>query len=115
MPGTDGPSLLEVAVGRAGVIAGVRAVEVVTLWAIAERQLGHELGQGEGLTAAVREYAAYWERSERTGWRHLDRFRAAFPEDESPARLAGWLSSRVPVGRSVGEAVAAAGSMRLAV
>ena len=88
-PGEPGVSLLQVTAQRVGVMAGGRAAAVVAEWAIATHKLGHELGQGGDVTAAVREYAAYWRHSERTAWRQLARFREVFPEEESPARLAG--------------------------
>lgn len=83
-------SLLEVAVRRAGLRKGAKAVEVVSTWAIATAKVGHELGAHEkgDLSSAIREYAAYWKLSERTAWRDLGRFREVFPEEESPARLA---------------------------
>jgi hypothetical protein len=88
--------LMAAAIERVGVVHGSRAVAVVVAWATAERDLGHALGAADGahLTAAVREYAEYWRRSQRTAWREVKRFRAAFPEEESPARLAGELERR---------------------
>lgn len=83
-------SLLEYALRRGGVIKGAKSVEVVITWAIATQELGHELGSEDtgSLSAAVREFGEYWRLSERTAWRDLHRFRAVFPEEESPARLA---------------------------
>jgi hypothetical protein len=91
--GEESTGILQVAIERAGVLKGARAVEMVIAWSTAVRQLGHELGADEGghLSAAVRDYSRYWKSSERTVWRELARFRAVFPEEESPARLAGML------------------------
>jgi hypothetical protein len=71
-----------------------RAMTVLIAWAIAEQRLGRALGDGEGLTAAVREYTAWWKQSERTTWRDLQAFRAAFPTESSPAQLAAQLVAR---------------------
>jgi hypothetical protein len=83
-------SLLNLAVRNAGVMKGAQAASVVVAWAVAVEDLGHELGADEGghLSAAIREYAAYWKQSERTVWRELDRFKRAFPGEPTPARLA---------------------------
>lgn len=86
-PGEAATSLLAIAVERGGIRKGARAGSVVVSWAIAERDLGRPLGDDESLSAAVRDYAAYWKQSERTAWRELERFREVFGE-ESPARLA---------------------------
>lgn len=80
-------SVLELAVRRGGLWKGARAAEVIVAWAIAEQELGHELGGG-AIEAGVREYAEYWKQSERTAWRELRRFREVFREDQTPARLA---------------------------
>jgi hypothetical protein len=86
-PGEPTVSVLEYAVRRGGIRRGTQAATLVESWLIASRKLGHELGQGEGVTAAVREYASYWKRSERTAWRELDRFREVFPEEATPERI----------------------------
>ncbi len=39
------------------------------------------------------EYAAYWKQTERSAQRDWQRFREAFPTEESPERLARWLVS----------------------
>jgi hypothetical protein len=92
-------SLLNVAVRRVGVFKGAQAASVIVSWAIAVEDLGHELGADEGghLTAAVREYAAYWKLHERTAWREHKRFALAFPGEESPARLASVLRRETDV------------------
>ena len=90
-PGEPAVSVLQLTAQRAGVMRGGRAAAVIIEWAIATARLGHELGQGADLSAAVREYGRYWRHSERTAWRQLARFREVFPEEESPARLAALL------------------------
>ena len=82
-----GVPLLAIAGQNAGILRAGSAVSVLIQWSIAEAKVGHELGQGEGLSAAVREYAKYWRMSERTAWRDLDRFRRGFPSEESPGRI----------------------------
>lgn len=86
----DAQSALALAVGSAGLIKGARAMSFLITWAIAVRQLGHDLGEQEGghLSAAVREHAAYWRQTERTSWRDVAAWRQAFPGEESPAALA---------------------------
>jgi hypothetical protein len=39
------------------------------------------------------DYAAYWNQTERSAQRDWQRFREAFPTEESPERLARWLVS----------------------
>lgn len=89
-PGEPSTSLLAIAVERAGLFKGGRAALIVAQWAVARQSLGHALGHDEGghVTAAVREYSAWWRETERTGWRDLRRFREVFPEEETPERLA---------------------------
>lgn len=82
-----GRPMMQVAIDRVGIRKAMRAMTAFGAWAYAESVLGHELGQGESVTAAVREHAEYWRQSERTSWRELQRFRDAFPEEESPSRL----------------------------
>jgi len=107
-------TLLEMAVRRAGVFKGARAAGVVLSWALAVRELGHELGEDEGghLTAAVREYSTYWKHTDRTGWRDVRRFKEVFGED-SPARLAAVVNAAADV-RTVSRDELLAG-LRLAV
>jgi hypothetical protein len=90
-------SLLEVAIARAGIVKGAQATEVVVTWAIAQNRLGHPLGETDtgSLSAAIREYAAYWKMSERSAWNKLKLFKRAFPNEESPARLASLVSEAV--------------------
>jgi hypothetical protein len=94
--------LMAVAIQNAGSMRkGVKAMEVLTAWAIAVQVLGHELGEDEGggLSAAVREYTGYWKQSERTTWRDMAAWKAAFPGEESPASLARQVLARAQVQR----------------
>jgi hypothetical protein len=102
-------SLLQVAVVNAGIYRGSQGASVVVSWALAQRELGHELGDQEGghLSAAIREYADYWKQSERTAWRDLKRFKAAYPGEESPVKLARLLSRELDMRASEGELVSA--------
>ena len=90
-------SLLDLAIGRVGVVKGAQAVEVIATWSIATRRRGHKLGSQDNgtLTAAIREYAEYWGMSERSAWRRHDLFRQAFPEEVSAERLASKLGAAV--------------------
>lgn len=109
----DERSLLEHAVVRGGVVRGSQAASVVVQWAIAQRELGHDLGEGQGISAAVREFAAYWRKSERTAWRDVRRFRAVFPEHETPASLAATFLGLMRQ-RHLDDAQAAMASLRFA-
>ncbi len=90
-----GVPLVAIAAQNAGILRAGQSVSVVIEWAIAEHKLGHELGQGEGLTEAVRDYARWARTSERTAWRQLSRFRAGFPGEETPARITAHLARYV--------------------
>ncbi len=81
-----GETLLKLATRNAGLRQGTAAVAFAVAWAVAEQSLGHELGDGV-LTNAMHEYRDYWRQSDRTTWRELERFRKAFPGEESPVRL----------------------------
>jgi hypothetical protein len=111
-PKGEGQPLMAVAYANSGsVIKAGRAVSFLILWGMAESDRGGELGDGEGLSAAIREYAKWARESERTAWRHLGDFRAAFPGEESPANLTAQLRARrVELGRGA-KAQAAVGSL----
>ncbi len=92
---------LDAYAGRnAGVRGGIKATRTALQWMIAEQALGRGLGDGEGTVAAVQEYAEWWRVGERTAWHHLEYFRAGFPGEDTPARLAGLLAARAEVRRS---------------
>nr|CRY96445.1 hypothetical protein [uncultured prokaryote] len=79
--------MASVAIRNAGVVQGARALGIVALWAIAiAKNDGHPLG--ENLTLSLRSYSDYWRQSDRTSWRDLKVFRAAFPDEADPQRLA---------------------------
>jgi hypothetical protein len=98
-PGQPGTPLMAVAYGNSGSYrAAGRAMATLISWGIAESKLGRPLGddvQGHGHTmAAIREYSEWWKQSERTTQRDLAAFRAAFPGEDLPARLAALLRER---------------------
>lgn len=89
--GTQGAApLLGIAIARAGMWKGTRACSFLVTWAIARHRLDHDLGADDtgSLSAAIREHAKYWRQAERTSWRDLAAWQAAFPGEESPAQLA---------------------------
>jgi hypothetical protein len=63
------------------------AQALTTVWRLA--YAAHKLGDWP--TQA--EYAEHWEINDRTAQRHWATFRAAFPEEEDPQRLAEWVLS----------------------
>jgi hypothetical protein len=69
---------------RAGWRRGSQVAEFIAMWTVAAEDLGH--------TPGVSEFVTWWnEKSERTAWRRLKRFREAFPElgeDATPSDLA---------------------------
>lgn len=67
------------------------ACEPVVALAIARKQLGHWPSQSE--------YAQHWKISERTAQYEWALFRKAFPEEESPERLAKQLYAEVGADR----------------
>jgi hypothetical protein len=62
---------------------------IAMLWAIAycHHKLGHYPTQAE--------YSKYWEIDERTAQREWALFRRAFPEEQSPERLARWVLTEI--------------------
>lgn len=80
-------SLLELATRRVGVIRASRVLAFMLAWQVATEAVGHLLGEGEGITASVMEYASWWRTPRRTAWRELARFRECFPGELTPDRL----------------------------
>lgn len=80
------PSILQAAIERVGVRQGSRACSVLVSWHTARVALGDDWPR-HGVEAQVQAYAAWWNVDERTGWRDLQRFRAAFPGESTPTRL----------------------------
>jgi hypothetical protein len=84
------PTIMEVAISRAGVLKGGRVCAFITQWAIASQSLGRSITREE--------YADWWRESERNVYRHLADFRAVFPGFDTPQpmadlaqqRAAGW-------------------------
>lgn len=70
-------SLLELCVRRAGgARKGARVGAFIAAWGICRDDLGR--------LPTVEEYAEYWKQSRASGYREQQRFRAAFPEFETP-------------------------------
>ena len=70
---------LEVAVARAGLRTGVRALTWAHEWAVACTALGR--------APSVEDVAEYWGLARRTAFREQAAFREAFPDVESPMSL----------------------------
>lgn len=90
-PGEKGVRLDAYAGRNAGVRGGIKATRTLLQWMVAEHALGRPLGAGHGTVAATRDYAKWWNITERSAWDHLTYFRAGFPGEDTPARLAGLL------------------------
>jgi hypothetical protein len=93
-PGDPGVPLLLAAHRRAGFRTAGRGLAMLVAWEIAERSLGHQLGEGAGITAALEEYRAYWRQTERTSWNELSACRAAFGWDHPGELVAAVLDQR---------------------
>lgn len=70
---------LEVAVARAGLRTGIKAMTWAYQWAVAREALGEE--------PTVEQVAEYWNGTRRTAFREQAAFREAFPEFETPAKI----------------------------
>jgi hypothetical protein len=78
---------------RAQLRATKEAGEVVGfVWSVAYAH--KELALDHWITQA--EYAAFAQIDERTAQRHWERFRRAFPSEQSPERIARWILSEMP-------------------
>jgi hypothetical protein len=64
------PTLLEYAIGKAGVLRGARVCAFVTQWTLAQQAIGHHI--------TIEEYRDWWNESTRTAYRHQSEFRAVF-------------------------------------
>lgn len=73
------PTLLEVAVGKLGVMRGSRVLSYMVAWQITAEAIGH--------APTVAEHAEWWHESVRTTYRDLARFRECFPHEIDPTRL----------------------------
>lgn len=74
--------------GRTRVRSMVEAAQVCSLiwaWAKTTRDLGHEPTRIE--------HAEFWHQRERGLYKELAKFRAAFPTERDPQRLANWLNA----------------------
>lgn len=70
---------LEVAVARAGLRTGIRAMTWAYEWGVTREAVGHE--------PTVEEVAEYWKLTRRTAFREQASFREAFPMLENPGRI----------------------------
>jgi hypothetical protein len=80
-------TVFEYCVATQGVVKGAKLAGFILSWSIATERLGHPLGEGAGVKAAVQEYATYWADNERTAWNHLRTFRTVFPQWDTPHAL----------------------------
>jgi hypothetical protein len=87
-------TLLEVCVARAGLRKGALIAEYIIEWTLCTADVGHE--------PSANEVAQWWKASERTAWRRLAAFKAAFPEFDNPAPLARQLIAEAAK-RRIGE------------
>jgi hypothetical protein len=92
------PTVLEVCVGKVGMIRGTRVIADLAWWALAMSRAGDDWPQGDdrGVTTArvrlFRDAAIY---SEVTAWRRLAAFRECFPNEADPTRLVEALNLHV--------------------
>ena len=70
---------LEVAVARAGLRTGIRAMTWAYEWGVTREAVEHE--------PTVEEVAEYWKLTRRTAFREQASFREAFPMLENPGRI----------------------------
>lgn len=84
---SEPPSLAAVAQKRVGSLRAGRVLAFMVAWETARASLGDEWPADQGISAQVYAYGAWWRESERTAWRELERFRAAFPDEQTPTRL----------------------------
>jgi hypothetical protein len=92
-------TLLEVINARTGSLRKTFKIGTfIAAWAVVRDDLGRK--------PFVHEYAAWWKVSERTAWREMALFTAAFPEEDGPDRLAELIGSVLP-GRPEAAAVLA--------
>lgn len=75
----QGPTLLEVTIGRLGPLKGARVLAFMIAWDTTAQAVGH--------APTLAEHAEYWHESERTGYRDLARFRECFPHERDPTRI----------------------------
>lgn len=81
------PSLATIASSRVGALRAGRVLGFMVAWEMARAALGDDWPGDDGISAQVAAYADWWRESERTAWRNVDRFRAAFPGEDTPTRI----------------------------
>jgi hypothetical protein len=77
-------TIAEVATRELGPLRGGAVIAFMVMWQAAMAAADE---WPEGLSDQVRAYSGWSLQSERTVWRHLKRFRQAFPGEETPSRL----------------------------
>ena len=101
-------NVFEFCVANLGVMKGARLAGFIACWAIAEASYDHPLGEGEGTTAAVREFCEYWNESERTAYRRVAEFHALFPHWATPGPLCAIARAKQVEAAAVGSLPASA-------
>lgn len=64
------PTVLEHAIGKAGVLKGSRVLTFICQWTMTSQALGRPI--------TIEDYAEWWKESERTAYRHQAEFRRVF-------------------------------------
>jgi hypothetical protein len=91
-------SLAKIAARQLGPLKGGRAIAFMWQWLIWRERRDVE---PRTITEAIEAYAAYWGESESTVWSHLQRFREAFPGEETPDRLLDQVADQIDARRGV--------------
>jgi hypothetical protein len=84
-------SLLALSINRVGYLRTGRVLRVILQWALAMRAYEGpwpEVEKRGDLSRRMEAYQAHWLMSKATAWRDLEKFRAAFPDESDPTRLA---------------------------
>jgi hypothetical protein len=77
-------TIAEIATAQLGPLRGGAVIAFMVMWqAVADSSDDWP----QGLSEQVRAYSAWSQQHERTVWRQLERFRRAFPAEETPSRL----------------------------
>lgn len=80
------PTVMEFAIGKAGVLKGGRVCAFIASWTITSQALGRDI--------TIEEYADWWNESERTAYRHLADFRRVFGPGTTPQTIANHAIAR---------------------
>lgn len=88
------PSILEVTVARIGLLRATQVMVFIGQWAHAmqrRKDVWPALDSRGAQTERLRLYCDVWLENERTAWRHLKRFRQAWPNESDPTRMVEFL------------------------